>query len=64
MDPLDDEKQAEAITTVEVVPDLGEQVSTTAERIGAYFTIATAAAGLISDGCGSPRTTVSNSRID
>ncbi|KAI9467200.1 MFS general substrate transporter [Lactarius psammicola] len=48
----DDKKRIEAITSAEVVPDLGKQDSdrTTAEKISAYFTIAAAAFGLISDG--------------
>jgi hypothetical protein len=54
MDSRDDEKQVEAITSAEVVPNLDKQASTTAERTSAYFTIAAAAAGLISDGCESP----------
>jgi len=54
----DDKKRIEAITSAEVVPDLGEQDRTTAEKISAYFTIAAAACGLISDGCESPCTTV------
>ena len=64
MEPRDDEKQVEAMTSAEVVPNLGKQASTTADRISAHFTIAAAAAGLISDGCGSPCTTVSNARLD
>jgi hypothetical protein len=41
-----------------VVPELrvGKQVTTTKEKISAYFTIAAAAFGLISDGCKSPHT--------
>ncbi|KAI0307756.1 MFS Git1p-related glycerophosphoinositol permease [Multifurca ochricompacta] len=38
------------MTSAEVVPDRGKQVSTTKEKISAYFTIAAAAFGLISDG--------------
>ncbi len=62
MDSRDDEKKVEAITSAEVVPDLGKKVSTTAEKISAHFTIAAAASGLISDGCESPCTTVPNAR--
>jgi hypothetical protein len=54
----DDKKRIETIASAEVVPDPGKQDKTTAERIGAYFTIAAAAFGLISDGCESPCTTV------
>ena len=61
MDPRDDEKQIEAITSVEVVPDLDQQASTTAQKISAHFTIAAAAAGLISDGCESLSTAVKHS---
>jgi MFS family permease len=61
MDSRDDKKQVEAITSVEVVPDLGKQDSgTTAERISAYFTIAAAAFGLISDGYQSYVMTMAN----
>ena len=60
MEPRDDEKQVEAITSAEVIPDIGKQASTTTERIGAHFTIAAAAVGLLSDGCEFPCTTVSN----
>ena len=59
MELYDNEKKVEAITSAEVVPDLGTQVHTNAERISAYFTIAAAAAGLISDGCDSTCTTAS-----
>jgi hypothetical protein len=52
----DDKKRIEEITSAEVVPELGKQDRTTAERISAYFTIAAAAFGLISDGCESPCT--------
>jgi hypothetical protein len=47
------QKQPEVIvTSATVVPDLGKQANiVTAERISAYFTIAAAAFGLISDGC-------------
>jgi hypothetical protein len=34
-----------------VVPELGKQATITKEKISAYFTIAAAAFGLISDGC-------------
>ena len=47
-------KQPEVIlTSATVVPDLGKQanVMTAKEKISAYFTIAAAAFGLISDGC-------------
>ncbi|KAI9445250.1 MFS general substrate transporter [Lactarius indigo] len=54
MDSHDDEKKVEAITSAEVVPDLGKNASTTAEKISAHVTIAAAAFGLISDGCESP----------
>ena len=54
----DDKKRIEATTSGEVVPELGYQDRTTAEKISAYFTIAAAAFGLISDGCESPCTTV------
>ena len=55
----DDRKQIEAMPSAEVVPDLGKQDDrTAAERISAYFTIAAAAAGLISDGCESSCATV------
>jgi hypothetical protein len=65
MDSRDDKKQVEAITSVEVVPDLGKQDSgTTAERISAYFTIAAAAFGLISDGCEFPCMSVPRARFD
>ncbi|KAH9985399.1 MFS Git1p-related glycerophosphoinositol permease [Russula compacta] len=50
MDSREDTKQATAITSADVVPDLDKQVTTTKERISAYFTIAAAAFGLISDG--------------
>ena len=48
-----DEKHIEAITTAGVVPVLasGKPTSSSAERISSLFTIAAAAAGLISDGC-------------
>jgi MFS family permease len=60
MDSRDDEKQVEAITSAEVVPNPGKQASTTAERTSAYFTIAAAAAGLISDGYQSYLMTMAN----
>jgi hypothetical protein len=49
---------SEAITSAEGVPDLQvvKQDRTTAEKLSAYFTIAAAAFGLISDGCESPYT--------
>lgn len=51
-------KQVEVRTTedVQVVRDLqvGKQATTTKEKISAYFTIAAAAFGLISDGCRLP----------
>jgi hypothetical protein len=52
----EDTKGAEAVIVGEVVPELqvGKQVTTTKEKISAYFTIAAAAFGLISDGCKSP----------
>ncbi|KAH9061011.1 MFS general substrate transporter [Lactarius vividus] len=54
MDSRDDKKHIEAIGSAEVVPALGKRASeqdrTTAEKISAYFTIAAAACGLISDG--------------
>ncbi len=54
MDPKEDSKQAEVVQTSGTdVPDLGKQttLTTTREKISAYFTIAAAACGLISDGC-------------
>ncbi|KAI9460932.1 MFS general substrate transporter, partial [Lactarius psammicola] len=60
MDSRNGKKQVEAITSAQIVPDLGKKASTTAERISAHFTIAAAAFGLISDGCESPRMTVPN----
>ena len=54
----DDKKRIEEITDAEAVPELGKQDRTTAEKISAYFTIAAAAFGLISDGCESPCTSV------
>ena len=56
MDSRDGKRQVEAITSAEVVPNLGKQAGTTAQRISTYFTIAAAAFGLISDGCKSPCT--------
>lgn len=49
----EDTKNAEAVIVGEVVPELqvDQQVTTTKEKISAYFTIAAAAFGLISDGC-------------
>ena len=48
-------KQVEVTTAenVQVVQNLqvGKQATTTKEKISAYFTIAAAAFGLISDGC-------------
>ncbi len=64
MDSRDGKKQVEAITSSGVVPDLGKQASTTAEKISAHFTIAAAAFGLISDGCESLRMTVPNTRLE
>jgi len=51
-----DVKQTVEITSEDVVQDsdLDKQATTTKERISAYFTIAAAAFGLISDGCESP----------
>ncbi|KAI9460929.1 MFS general substrate transporter [Lactarius psammicola] len=60
MDPHDDEKKFEVITSAEVVPDLRKQARTTAEKISAYFTIAAAASGLISDGYQSYLMTMAN----
>jgi hypothetical protein len=60
----DDKKRIEEITDVDVVPELGKQDRTTAEKISAYFTIAAAAFGLISDGCESPCTAVLVARQD
>lgn len=59
----DDKKRIEAITSAEDLPDLGKQDRTTAEKISAYFTIAAAAFGLISDGCESPCTTSNTLRL-
>jgi hypothetical protein len=41
------------VTSATIVPDLGKQANivTAKEKISAYFTIAAAAFGLISDGC-------------
>jgi hypothetical protein len=52
-----DVKQTVETTSEDVVQDsdLDKQSTTTKERISAYFTIAAAAFGLISDGCESPR---------
>ena len=48
-----DVKQTVEIASEDVVQDsdLDKQAATTKERISAYFTIAAAAFGLISDGC-------------
>jgi hypothetical protein len=48
-----DVKQTVEMTGEDAVrsPDLDKQATTTKERISAYFTIAAAAFGLISDGC-------------
>lgn len=54
MHSREDVKQAEVITSEDVVQDLGKQAITTKEKISAYFTIAAAAFGLISDGCKLP----------
>ena len=56
MDSREDKtpKQSEVILiSATAVPDLGKQANivTTKEKISAYFTIAAAAFGLISDGC-------------
>jgi hypothetical protein len=53
MDLRKDMKQTVEMTSEDVVQDsdLDKQVTTTKERISAYFTIAAAAFGLISDGC-------------
>ncbi|KAI0257608.1 MFS Git1p-like glycerophosphoinositol permease [Lactifluus subvellereus] len=61
----EDKKQAEAVTCAaevvpDLVPDLGKQVTTTKEKISAYFTIAAAAFGLISDGYQNNLMTMSN----
>ncbi|KAH8988923.1 major facilitator superfamily domain-containing protein [Lactarius akahatsu] len=56
----DDKKQIEVRTSVDVVPDLGKNASTTAEKISAYFTIAAAALGLLSDGYQSYLMTAAN----
>ncbi|KAI9445252.1 major facilitator superfamily domain-containing protein [Lactarius indigo] len=60
MDSRDVKKQLEVRTSVEVVPDLGKNASTTAEKISAYFTIAAAALGLLSDGYQSYLMTAAN----
>jgi hypothetical protein len=62
MDPCN-EKQVEAITSAEVVPDRDGQANTDIERISNLFTIAAAASGLISDGCEFPCTSVPNARF-
>jgi hypothetical protein len=64
MDSCDDEKQIEATTTAEIIPVLGKPNSPSAERISSVFTIAAAAAGLISDGCESRRTTSSQCCVE
>jgi hypothetical protein len=53
MDLRKDVKQTAEITSEDVVQDSDpdKQATTTKERISAYFTIAAAAFGLISDGC-------------
>jgi hypothetical protein len=50
---MEDSKQAEVLlTSATAVPGLRKEVTTTRmEKISAYFTIAAAAFGLISDGC-------------
>ncbi|KAH8988922.1 hypothetical protein EDB92DRAFT_993065 [Lactarius akahatsu] len=48
-------EKGRVVTSAEVVPDLGKKDSTTDETISAYFTVAAAAFGLISDGCEYPR---------
>jgi len=50
MGSREDTKPTKAMTSGEAVPDHGNQAATTRERISAYFTIAAAAFGLISDG--------------
>ncbi|KAH9064273.1 hypothetical protein EDB87DRAFT_1396258 [Lactarius vividus] len=57
MDSYDDEKTVGVVTNAE---DLGKKDSTTAETISAYFTIAAAASGLISDGYQSYLMTMAN----
>jgi len=63
MGSQEDTKSIEAITSTEDVPDLGKQATTTRERISAYFTIAAAAFGLISDGCKSNYATLSDTTV-
>ncbi|KAF8271445.1 MFS Git1p-like glycerophosphoinositol permease [Lactarius quietus] len=60
MDSREDEKQVEAIASAEVVPGLRKQDCTTTERTSTRFTIAVAAAGLISDGYQSYLMTMTN----
>jgi hypothetical protein len=53
----EDTKQARVVADAQAVPELGyNQATTTKEKISAYFTIAAAAFGLISDGCKCPPT--------
>ncbi len=56
MDSRKDLKQTVEITSEDVVQDsnLDKQATITKERMSAYFTIAAAAFGLISDGCKPP----------
>ncbi|KAH9037284.1 major facilitator superfamily domain-containing protein [Lactarius pseudohatsudake] len=60
MDSRDNKKQIEVRASVDVVPDLGKNASTTAEKISAYFTIVAAALGLLSDGYQSYLMTAAN----
>jgi hypothetical protein len=62
-DSHDDVKRVEAITRAEDVPVLDKEASTGVERISSHFTIAAAAAGLISDERESYRS-VQNARLD
>ena len=59
-----DVKQTVEIASEDVVQDsdLHEQATTKKERISAYFTIAAAAFGLISDGCESHHETYETPR--
>jgi len=50
MGSREDTKTTEAITSIEVVPDLRNDAATSRERISAYFTIAAAAFGFLNDG--------------
>ncbi|KAH9969016.1 hypothetical protein BC827DRAFT_304651 [Russula dissimulans] len=50
MGPREDTKTTEAIRSIEVVPDLGNDAATSRERISAYFTMAAAAFGFLNDG--------------